>query len=173
MNIFLIGYRCTGKTIIGQKLARQLNRFFIDTDEAVMSKAGMSISTIVDQYGWDDFRQRECMVIKDISKQKNLVVATGGGCVLNFANVNMMRSGVVIWLRASPATIKARMQSSHQDHRPALTSQTLTIEIETTLEERKPLYSAAMDISIDTDQQKIEDVCKKVLQRLSIYSDAC
>ncbi|MCD4723083.1 MAG: shikimate kinase [Desulfobacula sp.] len=169
MNIYLIGYRCSGKTETGKLIAGILNRQFIDTDLKIVEEEGMTISEIVDKKGWDIFREKETYALKEVCAHDNQIVATGGGIVLNRENiVNMKINGTIIWLKATFATVKNRMllDSKTKDFRPSLTSKELDEEIKETLLLRKPYYEKAMDFSIDTDNLDIDDVCKAVITNL-------
>jgi shikimate kinase len=169
MNIYLIGYRCSGKTKTGKLIAGIINRQFIDTDLKVVEEEGMTISEIVDKKGWDYFREKETSALKKVCNHDKQIVATGGGIVLNKENrVNMKKNGTIIWLKATFATVKKRMllDSKTGDFRPSLTSKDLDEEIKETLLFRKPLYEKAMDFSIDTDNLDIDDVCKAVITNL-------
>ena len=169
MNIFLIGYRCSGKTETGKLIAGILNRQFIDIDLKVVEEEGMTISEIVDKKGWDIFRKKETSVLKKVCEHKKQVIATGGGIVINKENtVNMKKNGTIVWLKATFATVKKRilLDSKTKDFRPSLTSKELDEEIRDTLLLRKPYYEKAMDFSIDTDNLDIDDVCKAVITNL-------
>ncbi len=171
MNIFLIGYRCSGKTKAGKSISTILNRPFIDTDLKVVEEEGMSISQIVDKRGWDFFREKETTVLKKACRQDKQVVATGGGIVLNKENrINMKKNGAVVWLKATFATVKKRilLDSKTKDFRPSLTSKGLDEEIKETLLLRKSYYEKAMDFSIDTDNLDIVSVCKAVITKLEL-----
>ena len=107
MNLFLIGYRCTGKSSVGRSLSTRLGRPFVDTDSLLVSERGMSIKQIVDTYGWEVFRQIEHATVKLVCSMDRRVVATGGGVVLNADDVTLMqKGGRIVWLRATPETIK-------------------------------------------------------------------
>ncbi len=154
MNLFLIGYRCTGKTRVGKSLAERLGRPFLDTDAEVVRESGMSISDMVDRFGWGYFRDRERRILQRMCKGNDHVIATGGGIILNPRNVaDMAAAGRVVWLRARPATIAERMgrDSRTESQRPSLTGKTPVEEIEETLTERLPLYESAMHMAVDTD----------------------
>ena len=169
MNIFLIGYRCSGKTETGKLIAGILNRQFIDTDFKVVEEEGMTISEIVDKKGWDFFRKKETDVLKKVCIHDKLIVATGGGIILNKENrANMKKNGTIVWLKATFSTIKKRiiLDSKTKNFRPSLTSKELDEEIKETLLLRKPYYEKAMDFSIDTDNLDIDDVCKAVITNL-------
>ena len=171
MNIFLIGYRCTGKTCVGKSLARVLGWSFIDADLELVDKHGMTISEIVSKEGWSSFREKEKAIVKRLSVLDKHVVATGGGVILDIENVEKMKkSGTIIWLKATPETIKERILQDRntEELRPSLTSKGLVEEIEETLLDRKPLYESAMDFSVDTDNRSIDDICSKIMEKLKV-----
>jgi shikimate kinase len=168
-NLFLIGYRCTGKSSVGRSLAATIGRPFIDTDSLVVSENGMSIRNIVDSRGWEAFRRLEHTALQQVCTMGRRVVATGGGIVLDADNVKLMKKrGRIIWLRASPETIKARMlqDQATETHRPALTSTDSICEIEETLAERSPLYQHAMDFSVDTDNVSLDAISDFIIENL-------
>jgi shikimate kinase len=169
MNIFLIGFRCTGKTTVGRIIANKLHMEFIDADDELVKQQKMPISEIVDKHGWAYFRQKESEIIKKIASMNNQLVATGGGVILNNDNVDYMKkSGTIIWLKATPETVKNRILQDEktEQSRPSLTSKGLIDEIEETIKTRTPLYQAAMEFCIDTDNVQIEEVVSKVLEKL-------
>ncbi|MGD8980295.1 MAG: shikimate kinase [Desulfobacterales bacterium] len=169
MNIFLIGYRCTGKTTVGRSLAKRLERFFFDTDVELVKEQGVNISDIVDQRGWTAFREIEKQVIQRTCERDNQVVATGGGVVLDEDNVKRMKdSGVLVWLRADIDTIEKRIieDNTTRDFRPSLTSKGSVEEIQETLLSRNPLYERAMDFFVDTDFMDIDMVCDTIIQKI-------
>lgn len=167
MNIFLIGYRCTGKTSVGMAIAKNINWRFIDADEYLTSNSGKTVAEIVEEGGWDHFRELEKRCLKEICSGNQQVIATGGGVVLLPENITKMKeSGVVMWFSAEAKTIYVRM---HQDtktseQRPALTdSKNILKEIEETLSQRKSLYEKAMDHQISTEHKDIGQVCKEAV----------
>ncbi len=170
-NLFLIGYRCTGKSSVGRLLAVRLGRSFIDTDSLVVSENGMGIREIVDSRGWEAFRRLEHMALKKACTVERRVVATGGGIVLDGDNRNLMKgNGRIIWLRASPETIKARMVQDRDSEafRPALTSTDSISEIEETLAKRAPLYKQAMDFLVDTDHREVDGICDLIIGNFQV-----
>ncbi|MFH2219884.1 MAG: shikimate kinase [Pseudomonadota bacterium] len=170
MNIFLIGYRCSGKTSVGRSLATRLGWPFIDTDSELVGEHGASISDIVQEQGWEAFREMERAVIKRVSALDGYVVATGGGAVLESGNVEQMKtSGVLVWLRANPPTIEKRMLKDQNtgDFRPALTAKGLILEVEETLEYRHSFYENAANFFIDTDEIRIDKICGDLLEKLT------
>jgi shikimate kinase len=173
-NLFLIGYRCTGKSSAGRLLAARLGRSFVDTDSRVVSENRMSIREIVDNRGWQAFRRFEHTALQQICTMDRQVVATGGGVVLGADNVKLMKeSGRVIWLRASPDTIKTRMMQDQASValRPALTSTDSISEIEETLAEREPLYKHAMDLAVDTDNIRLDVIVNSILNIMLLISE--
>jgi len=169
MNIFLIGYRCTGKTTVGRTLAKRLEKIFFDTDLELVKEQGLNISDIVNQKGWSAFREIEKQVIQRTCERDNQVVATGGGAVLDEDNVKRMKdSGVLIWLRAEINTIEKRIieDKTTRNFRPSLTSKGSVEEIQETLLARNPYYERAMDFFVDTDFMDIEAVCDTIIQKL-------
>ncbi len=83
MNLFLTGYRCSGKTTIGKSIARRIDWSFVDSDLLVTKKSGKSIQDIIDTEGWDAFRRMERSALQQICADDRQVVATGGGVVLD------------------------------------------------------------------------------------------
>ncbi|HDL08247.1 MAG TPA: shikimate kinase [Desulfobacteraceae bacterium] len=171
MNIFLIGYRCSGKTSVGKSVAKKLGLSFFDTDLELVKEHGMNISEIVSRRGWNIFREMEKAVIKRACAFNDYVVATGGGVVLNIENVkHMKKSGVLIWLKATPETIKKRIlqDKNTKDFRPALTSKGFVEEIAGTLLSRNQYYENAMDFYIDANSVGINEVCNAIVNKLSV-----
>jgi len=169
-NIFLIGYRCTGKTSVGKTLAAAIGWGFIDADAELVKDCGLTINAIVEKHGWPFFREKERVVIKKVCALGMHVVATGGGAVLASENVTFMKkNGVAIWLRATPETIRKRIlcDKNTKDLRPALTSKGLIEEIKDVLARRNPYYQTAMDFFVDTDGIGIDEVCGCVLGELT------
>ena len=169
MNIFLIGYRCTGKTSVGNALSIKLGLTFVDADERLMENESKTIAEMVSERGWDYFRQLEKEIIKSICALDGQVIATGGGAILDPDNVAATKNrGRLIWLRAEPETIRKRMLKDDltADQRPALTTQGAANEIASTLKDRTPYYQTAMDFSIDTDGRSVENICEMIVKWL-------
>jgi len=167
-NIFLIGFRCTGKTSVGKLLAARLGWPFTDTDSLLVAEKQTSIKEIVESCGWETFRKLEHDVVKRVCDQHGHVVATGGGVVLSVDNVNLMKkSGKRVWLRATPETIKRRMMqdTDTEAFRPALTAKDSLAEVVATLAEREPLYEKAMDLFVDTDDRQVDEVCDAIIRQ--------
>jgi shikimate kinase len=159
MNVYLVGYRCCGKSSLGAQLAKRLGWLFVDTDRLVSEQIGQSIADTVKQHGWNRFRQLERDTLNAVASKQRQVVATGGGIVLDAANVKCMQTtGVVVWLQASPDTIRQRMSKDRLTvkQRPALTSGQADSEIVEVLNQRNHLYRAAGDFVIDTDNAPVQ-----------------
>ena len=171
MNLFLIGYRCCGKTTVGKSIAMTIDWSFVDSDLLVTAKEGKSIKDIIDTAGWDAFRRMERSALKQICAKDRQVVATGGGVVLDAENIRAMKtSGKVVWLDASAATIQQRMRQDKntENFRPALTGKGRGDEIEDMLLKRNPLYENASDFSIHTDDVPVKEIAQKIIKRLSV-----
>ncbi len=171
MNIYLIGYRGSGKTSVGRILAAKLKRRFIDADGLLAELHGQTITEMVKDRGWEVFRRREKEILQHICMFDNCVIATGGGAVLDPQNVTRMKAGgKLVWLRATPETIRRRIQQdAHSaDLRPSLTANGQIDEIEDVLTGREPHYQKAMDISVDTDGKTIESIADEVIHKSEI-----
>jgi shikimate kinase len=168
-NLVLIGYRATGKTSVGARLAEVLQRPFVDLDQVLVNEAGRTVADIVAQGGWAEFRRLEKQLVARYRDARGLVLATGGGVVLDPNNVAALReNGILIWLTADPAAIQARLaQDQPRDaNRPSLTGRDTIREVLDVIEERAPLYQAAAQISIDTTHRSVGQVVKLVLAAL-------
>lgn len=172
INLFLIGYRCSGKTTVGKSIAKNLGWAFVDADAMLTTACGRSIKDIIDTDGWASFRRMEHLTLKQLCAKERQVVATGGGVVLEAANIEAMKtSGQVFWLKASAATIRSRMLAdTNTDHlRPALTEKGTLAEIEDLLTERRPHYERASDFFVQTDEMMIDEIAQTIIGKLSVY----
>ncbi len=169
-KIILIGYRCTGKTSIGKKLAARMGLSFIDTDALVEEKSGLTIREMITEKGWDFFREKEREAIQGLTVLGKSVIATGGGAVLDERNAAILKQeGVLIWLVAGEETILQRMRGDTVtlDQRPPLSSDNLSKEIAATLAERTPLYRRLADFTVDTDVAGIEECIHNIAHLLT------
>jgi len=172
-NIALIGYRATGKTTVGKILARKLEREFIDMDLRLTAESAQDIASWVAREGWNSFRTAESRLLQIIRLQKGLVVATGGGIILNPQNREALRKDFfTVWLRAGPQIIHARLSSDpgSPQMRPALSGLPIGEEIEKVLAEREPLYSQVADIQVDTEGKLSSKVAEEILRAVSSYT---
>jgi shikimate kinase len=153
MNIILIGYRASGKTMVGRELARMLDRPFFDTDRMIFAKTGRTIPEIVETSGWQAFREVEKTVIAELSGLDDVVIALGGGAVMDPDNVAMLgERGRFVWLRADARILAVRMDKEKNGaaQRPSLTGAGTLAEIEEVLAKRLPVYGHVADVIVDT-----------------------
>lgn len=170
MNLFLIGYRCSGKTTIGKSIVRTIDWSFVDSDLLVIKESKKSIKDIIETEGWDAFRRMERSAIKQICADDRQVVATGGGVVLDEANIQAIKtSGMVVWLDASAQTIQQRMLQDKNtgNFRPALTDKGRLEEIEDMLLQRRPYYESASDFIIQTDNVPVNEIAQTIIDKLN------
>jgi shikimate kinase len=152
-NILLIGYRGTGKSTLGNRLAEVLNMTFLDMDRLIVEEERRSISSIVQERGWPYFRQLESNLLQRLSKEKDRVIATGGGVILDPENRSLLQKmGMVVWLKANIDVIVERLHSDGEGavQRPAFSDRGLKEETDLALRERVPLYESVSDLSLDT-----------------------
>jgi shikimate kinase len=169
MNIVLIGYRCSGKTTVGEILANELGRDFLDADALIEEKACCSIETLISTKGWDHFREIEKGLVEEVSRRDNLVIATGGGVVMDEENVkNLKENAWIVWLNGRPEVLKDRMGKEQRSGkgRPSLTGADPLVEIEQVLSIRKPLYEQAGDLTVDTSNLSIREVAALIMKNL-------
>lgn len=163
-NIALVGFMGSGKSAVGKALSRKLGMIFVDSDEAIVEKERRSINDIFAKEGEPYFRKVEKEVIKEISQREGLVIACGGGVVLDKDNMaNLKRNGVVVYLEVSPEVIFER--TKNYTHRPLLNVDNPKKQIEDILRARIPFYSQA-DYAIDTSKSTIDEVVDKILEIL-------
>ena len=168
-NLVLIGYRATGKTSVGARLAQLLRRPFVDLDEMLVREAGEPIANIVARGGWAEFRRLEKELVARFRHTQGQVLATGGGVVLDPDNVAALReNGIIIWLTAELDTIQSRLAEDQprDANRPSLTGDDTIREVAEVLEKRYPLYQAAAQIIVDTTHRDIVQVVESVLAAL-------
>jgi shikimate kinase len=171
VNLILIGYRCTGKTTIGEILAEKLGWPLVDTDTLIQERAGRSIKEIVAEGGWPDFRRREREVIADVASRDRQVISAGGGAVLDDENTRALRAGgKVVLLTAAAETIWERMKADPKTaaERPDLTDSGGIAEIRNLLAERRPKYLAACHYEIPTDRFPPEETAGRILAWLKV-----
>jgi shikimate kinase len=162
MSVFLIGYRGSGKTTIGRKLADRLWQTFLDSDELIVKQAGKSIKDIFADEGEPGFRDRESAVVRELAMLAEHVVALGGGAVLREENRKALSAGghKIVYLRCDAEELHRRIHSDPQTAatRPALTGLGGGIgEIERLLAEREPIYRGCMTAELDVTNLTLEE----------------
>lgn len=146
-SIFLVGPMGAGKTTIGKLLAKHLHRDFIDVDWYIESKTGADIPWIFEKEGEEGFRDRESIVIEELTKKKNLVLATGGGVVIREENRKLLADkGLVIYLNADVSVQIQRTKKSK--NRPLLKTQNPQEVLQNLYDFRDPLYREIADLEV-------------------------
>ena len=167
MNIVMLGYRGTGKSVISKILSEKLRMKLYKIDMMISESVGKSIPEIVEQEGWESFRKLESEIVEEVSnKAKNSIIDCGGGVVLNDSNVvNLKKDGICIVLTASLETIIKRIRLDK--NRPSLESG-LSFEEEQKkiLAERDSKYRAAADFICDTSQRRPREIVEKITEFL-------
>jgi shikimate kinase len=169
MNIVLIGYRCSGKTAVGQILAKKLRRDFVDTDPLIEEYAGCSIETMISKSGWRHFREIEKKLIKTVSAKNYQVIATGGGAVMDAENLkSLKRNAWIIWLNGTPEVLAQRMAKDQAKGkaRPSLTGTDAIKEIAEVMADRRSYYEQAGNFKIDTSTLSIGEAADLIVRNL-------
>ncbi|WP_343732036.1 bifunctional shikimate kinase/3-dehydroquinate synthase AroKB [Duganella sp.] len=164
-NVFLVGLMGAGKTTIGRILARKLGLKFVDSDHEIEARTGASIPWIFEIEGEASFRRREADVIRELTGQEGLVLATGGGAILNADNRAFLKArGTVIYLRASVNSILQR--TAHDKNRPLLQTADPRKKLEELMAVRDPLYLEIADLIIDTGRPNVQSMVQTILTQL-------
>jgi shikimate kinase len=161
MNIVLIGYRGTGKSVVGRLVAERLGLTCVSMDARIVEKAGLSIPELVQKQGWPAFRDLESAVARELAGLDDLLIDTGGGVIERQENIDVLReNGLIVWLQASPELIVTRIADGTE--RPSLTGRSFTEEVAEVLESRTPKYRSAAQFAIDTEQFTPEEVAGRI-----------
>lgn len=159
-NIYLVGFMGTGKTSVGRQLVKKKKLRFVDLDELIETKQKRSIADIFAKEGEPYFRKLEHETLKEAVNQDKLVVACGGGIVINPENIKLMQdTGTIICLTAKPEVILDR--TSNSQHRPLLNIENPKEKISALLQARAPFYAKA-DITIDTSELLVDEVVQSI-----------
>lgn len=147
-NIYFVGMMGAGKTTIGRQLARRLKKRFIDCDQEIEARTGVRIPVIFEIEGEAGFRRRESQVLQALSEERDLVLATGGGAVLDPQNrKRLAETGLVIYLCVQPDELFARTR--HDRNRPLLQVADPLSKIRELHQQRDPLYREIADIVME------------------------
>jgi len=166
MNLILIGYRGSGKSTVGRRLAERLKLKFVDIDDLIEERQGAPISDIVNSHGWGHFRKLETSTIEEIAKGDRLIIAPGGGAVLDTDNVKALRkNGFILWLKADKQILLKRLNQDPgtNTRRPTLTGKGTSEELKEVLSLREPIYEQVSEIEIDTSTLDVETVVENIL----------
>jgi shikimate kinase len=168
VNLFIVGPMGAGKSTIGRQLAKMLKMDFIDTDQEIEERTGADIAWIFDVEGEEGFRARECQILDELTSRHNIVLATGGGIVLDPKNRNLLAGrGTVVYLNTS---VEQQLERTARDKRRPLLRQS---ELEEKRDEllrlraiREPLYQEIAEVTVDTNDRSVRAVAKDILDVL-------
>ncbi|MFZ6820483.1 bifunctional shikimate kinase/3-dehydroquinate synthase AroKB [Undibacterium sp. Ji22W] len=157
----------SGKTTVGRALARKLNKRFVDSDHEIEARTGVAISVIFEIEGEASFRQREADVIRDLCNQQDIVLATGGGAVLNPQSRHLLHEhGTVVYLKASISNILHRTR--HDKKRPLLRTADPRKKLEELEAQRDPLYREIAHVVIETGQPQLQTLVQTIVEKLPV-----
>jgi shikimate kinase len=165
-NIFLVGPMGSGKTVVGRRLAERLGLEFLDSDAEIEARTGVDIPYIFEREGEAGFRAREREVLDALTGREGVLVATGGGAVLDPGTRERLRTrGCVVYLRTSVRQQLARTRRG--DGRPLLRNPDPRGTLERLMLQRAPLYEATADLTVDTDGCRVDTVVEEIAARLA------
>jgi shikimate kinase len=166
-NIFLIGLMGAGKSTVGKLLAKKLGRRFLDADHVIEDRCGVKIPVIFEMEGEDGFRKREAQVIKDITGEHDVILATGGGAVLLPENRQFLSErGTVIYLHANPMELWHRTKGG--EGRPLLKNGDAKKILENLYAIRDPLYREIADYVIETGKPSVNQLVNTLIMQLEL-----
>ena len=168
-NLFLVGLMGAGKSTIGRHLAKSLGRAFVDSDHEIEARTGASIPLIFDVEGEPGFRQREKKVIDELTLREDIVLATGGGAVLDPENRAHLRArGFVVYLYATVDQLFAR--TAKDRNRPLLQTANPRARFEELMNARDPLYREIADLVVDTGPCTVKGAEREIIAKLHMDS---
>ncbi len=168
-SIFLIGPMGSGKSAVGKRLAARLQRTFWDTDAEIERRTGVDVSYIFDKEGEAGFRRRESDVIDELTRMEDIVLATGGGAVLDPMNrQHLAERGYVVYLEASVEQQFGRTRSGKS--RPLLAGDDRRAKLAELMSIREPLYRAIADYCVHTDGRRVDAVASEIEQHWQRHS---
>ena len=163
-NIVLVGFMGTGKTSVGLSLADRLGMTFLDMDDMIVEREERTIPEIFATDGEEYFRSLERSIVRELAEREGLVVATGGGIVLNRDNIDdFERTGLVVCLSAAPEVILARVEAD--TNRPLLEGDDKMVKITDLLNKRQALYDA-VNCQVETDELSLDEVIGAIMDKL-------
>jgi shikimate kinase len=165
-NIFLIGPMGAGKSTVGRQLAKALDKEFVDCDREIEERTGVTIAIIFEVEGEEGFRKRERAMIEQLTERDDIVLATGGGVVLDEENRSRLRTrGFAIYLNAPIDLLVERTARDRQ--RPLLQTDDPKAKLTDLANEREPLYRQVADMVVKTDRRTARHVVKEIVRRIS------
>jgi shikimate kinase len=160
-NIFLIGPMGAGKSAVGRQLARMLHLDFLDSDDEIESRTGVDIAFIFEKEGEAGFRRREARVIDELSQLDGIVLATGGGAVIDPDSRSRLGArGYVVYLCTSVEQQLKR--TSRGRERPLLENADPAVVLDRLMTERDPLYREIADLVVNTDGRRVQTVAREI-----------
>ena len=165
MNIFLVGPMGSGKSSLGKKLAKSLDKKFIDTDKEIEKKENKTINEIFENNGEKYFREKEKEFLINIPNNLNMIIATGGGIVTNQENREKLKENKVIFLNASIERQSKR--TSKSDKRPLLKNVNRLKKLRELYDQRLELYREVSNIEINVDKFTSKDILIKIIEELN------
>jgi shikimate kinase len=166
-NIFLIGPMGSGKSAVGRQLAERLGLEFVDSDAEIESRTGVDIPYIFEREGEAGFRVREREVLDLLTRREHVLVATGGGAILDADTRERLRSrGCVVYLRTSVGQQLARTRRNRS--RPLLNSDDPRETLERLMQQRAALYEQTADLTVSTDGRRVGTVVDEIAGRLAV-----
>ncbi len=164
-RLFLVGPMGAGKSTIGRQVATLLRMEFEDSDHEIQRRTGVDIPTIFDFEGEEGFRKREKAVIEDLTQKDAIVLATGGGAVLDPDNRrNLSSRGYVVYLHCTPEQQYER--TARDKNRPLIKTEDPLARLRELMEERDPLYRATADLVVTTEKRSAQSVAREIVRRL-------
>lgn len=170
-NIVLVGPMGSGKTAVGKQLAKELKLEFVDSDAEIEQRTGVDISYIFEKEGEAGFRAREREMIAELATRRGIVLATGGGAVLDPDNrIRLAACGKIVYLRATVAQQLERTRSTR--HRPLLMNGDPETVLAELMAKRAPLYEEIADVIIDIGGRRVTAVVSDIRKELKDHGDA-
>lgn len=165
-NVYLIGPMGAGKSTVGRALAKALGKEFVDSDKEIEAQTGASISLIFELEGEEGFRRREQAMIEVLTERDNVVLATGGGVVLDENNrARLMSRGFCVYLDAPMDLLVER--TSRDRNRPLLSGGDVRERLTGIMQEREPLYLGVADLVVKTDRRTARHVVREIQRRVA------
>lgn len=166
--IFLVGMMGAGKTTIGRTLARKLGWEFIDLDHELEARCGVRVALIFEIEGEEGFRKRESELLDEFTQRSGIVLATGGGAVIDPKNRQLLSErGVVVYLRASADELFRRIERDRS--RPLLQTSNPEQSLKNLLAQREPMYEEVASLTFDTGDTPIALTARALQQRLQQF----
>lgn len=166
-NIVLVGFMGSGKTSVGKRLSIKLKREFIDMDDFIEKREGMTINEIFATKGEPYFRELEAEICQRYSVPKGKIIATGGGVIKNSINIeNLKKGGVIYYLKSSPQKVADNLKNDNS--RPLLNVEDKLSKIKELMAEREQLYLSCADRILEVSVLSPDESCNKILEEMGL-----